>query len=196
MKVPLNRWSWCRVTPAWVVVAGLALVACSRASTTADPVRSAELFVKPPTEPRVYGKAASTADGDSIRAVLTRYGAAWRARDATGVAAAYAEDAEWTNAFGRVMRDRAQLEAFLRGQLFTGQTGQPGRTVLDRLISFRFLGADAAIGHMYSETEGQVSPKGVPMGYRRVHNTIVLGRRAEGWRIVHHMIMDQRDTIP
>ena len=191
-----KRWSWRHVGLAALVGPLLTLMACSGASTAGNPTPRAALFVLPPGEPRVYGRAASPADGDSIRAVLTRYGEAWRARNADGVAAAYAEDAEWTNAFGRVMRDRAELESFLRTQLFGGQTGTPGRTIVDRMISFRFLGVDAAIGHMYSELEGQVSPRGTPMGYRRIHNTIVLGRGPEGWRIVHHMIMDQRDTIP
>ena len=180
----------------------LTLAACSRAvppgsrSAPASSRASADLFVQPPTEMRVYGRPASAADGDSIGALMTRYVSAWRSGNAAAAAAAFAEDAEWTNAFGRVKRDRAELLAFLRDELFGGQTGTPGRPLAERMISFRYLGADAAILHTYGESEGQLSPRGTPMGYRRIHNTIVLARRPEGWRIVHQMIMDQRDTIP
>jgi uncharacterized protein (TIGR02246 family) len=144
----------------------------------------------------MYGQPASPADADSIRAVMTRLGLATRAGNAADAVTAYAEDAEWTNAFGRVKRDRSELEAFFRDELFSNRVGIPGRVVNDRVISFRFVGKDVAILHSYNESEGQVSPRGQPMGYRRTHHHFVLGKRAEGWRIVHHVVMDQRDTIP
>ena len=198
MQITSQRKRWCWLHVGLIVAIGpiFTLVACYGATTVGKAAPRAGLFVQPPAQPRIYGRPATAADADSVRAVLTRYGQAWRAGNAADAAAAYAEDAEWTNAFGRVMRDRAELEVFLRTQLFGGQTGTPGRMIAERMISFRFLGVDAAISHMYSEVEGQISPAGTPMGYRRIHNTIVLGRRPEGWRIVHHMIMDQRDTIP
>jgi uncharacterized protein (TIGR02246 family) len=146
---------------------------------------------------RVYGKPAHSADADSIKELMNRFGAAWSRGDARTVALAYAEDAEWTNAFGRVKADRLALENFLRTELFVDSTiaGTPGRSVQSRPISFRFLNENTVIIHMYSELEGQRSAKGLDMGYRRTHHTYVLGRLEEGWRIVHHMIMDQRTPV-
>ncbi|MBA2706840.1 MAG: nuclear transport factor 2 family protein [Gemmatimonadaceae bacterium] len=183
-------------------LAALALTACGRAAPREEPSpardapAAAGLFVKAPDQMRVYSQAASSADNDSIRAVMTRLGNAWMKRDAGAVASIYAADVEWTNAFGRVKRDRGELEAFLRNELFAGGTGTPGRSVTARTISFRYVGDDAAVVHTYSENEGQLSPRGTPMGYRRIHNTLVLAKLPEGWRVVQQMIMDQRDTIP
>ncbi len=196
---------WFNCAPLMTMVAGtLVLNACARAALpetargAASPSNSAGWQVQPPGGMRMYGQPANAADGDSIRTLMARFAAAWTRGDAASVASAFAADAEWTNAFGRVKRDRVELEDFLRNALFVsgGAAGTQGRSVLNRPLSFRFLGSDAAIMHLYAESEGQLSPKGTPMGYRRMHTTFVLARQPEGWRIVHQMIMDQRDTIP
>lgn len=171
----------------------LPLLAPPRCATAQEAGRPAQ--VQPPSGMRIFGKPASRADTDSIYAVLRRLSDGWERADADATVATYADDAEWTNAFGRVMRGRAELHAFL-AELFADTVGTQGRTTSFAPLSMRYVGTDVAVFHSYQETTGQRSPRGTAMESRRIHSTLVLGKRAGQWRIVHQMIMDQRDTVP
>lgn len=60
-----------------------------------------------------------------------------------------------------------------------------------RPISVRYLGDDAAVVHMYTE-----SPRGTSRNagedLRRTHFHLVLGKQDSAWKIVHTAIMDAR----
>lgn len=143
-------------------------------------------------EYRVFGEPASPEDADAIQGLMRRFGEARRAGDARATAAAFADDAEWTNAFGDVVRGSDNLETFL-GWLFSGddETTREGESTQYRPLSLRYLGDDAAVLHgLTMSTRGEARSG---EGARRVHITWVLAKQNGEWRIVHQMIMDARD---
>jgi len=141
---------------------------------------------------RVYGEPASAEDAEAVSELMGRFGEAWGRGDAAAVAAAYAEDAEWTNAFGTVLRGPAEVRDFLTRMFSEDDAGaSAGELSSYRRLSLRFVGADVAIIHGVV-----ISMRGVSENYeaaRRVHNTYVLAKQNGDWRIVHHMIMDARE---
>jgi uncharacterized protein (TIGR02246 family) len=143
-------------------------------------------------EYKVFGEPPSEQDAQAISSLMRRFGQARSANDAKGAAAAFSDDAEWTNAFGDVVRGSANLEKFL-AWLFAGD--EPGTTQGEstsyKPLSIRYLGDDVAILHgMTQSTRG---PARSGEGPRRVHLTWVVAKDNDEWRIVHQMIADARD---
>lgn len=66
-----------------------------------------------PPEYRVFGEPSSPEAGDALGEAGHGFSEAWGRGDAAAVASYYADDAEWTNAFGDVVRGSADLRAFL-----------------------------------------------------------------------------------
>ena len=64
----------------------------------------------PLPEFRTFGKPASEADATAISALMSRFSSSWARQDVDAVVAAYAEDAEWVNAFGLVYRGHTELQ--------------------------------------------------------------------------------------
>lgn len=143
-------------------------------------------------EYRVFGEAASAGDEEAIAEVMGRLGEAWGSSDPTGVAEVYAADAEWTNAFGVVVRGREALGDYL-GWLFAqdSDTISAAESASYRRVSLRYVGKDVAIVHGVTRSNRSGARSGE--GERRVHNTYVLAKKGDDWRIVHHMIMDARE---
>lgn len=143
-------------------------------------------------EYRIFGEPASPQDAEAIRDLMRQFGQARGANDAKGAAAAFAEDAEFTNAFGDVVRGSDNVEKFLTW-LFAGD--EPGTTQGEgasyRPLSIRYLGDDAAVIHgMTQSTRGEARSG---EGARRVHLTWVVAKEDDEWRIVHQQITDARD---
>lgn len=148
---------------------------------------------RPPLpEYRAFGEAASAEDAAALREVMQQFGEAWGRGDAEAVAAHYADDAEWTNAFGDVVRGADSLQVFLT-ELFSqdSDTTATGETMNYRPLSMRYLGDDVAIVHgVTTSTRGEARGG---EGERRVHITYVYAREEGAWQIVHQMIMDARE---
>lgn len=150
----------------------------------------------PLPEYRVFGTPATEADSEAIAELMGRFGAAWGSQDVAGVVSTYAEDAEWTNAFGDVVRGHDELTAFLTrlfqrfdapAEVGSENAGEPPRR---GRISRRYIGADAAVLHGWVLSDWGVNRDGA--GPRRVHTTFVLEKRNGSWKIVHQVIMDVR----
>jgi len=135
--------------------------------------------------------AVAPEDGEAIQSLLGQFSTAWSNSDAAAVAALYAPDAEWTNAFGDVVRGPADLERFLTQMFSQFETDVSEAEESNfQSVSMRFMGDDAAISHGVTISRRGMEP-GEP-GERRVHVTFVLGKRDGDWKIVHQMIMDAR----
>lgn len=142
-------------------------------------------------EYRVFGEVTPE-DAEAIRRVMQGFSEARQAGDAERTAAFFAEDVEWTNAFGDVVRGSDNLQKFL-GWLFSkdekGTT--EGEATEYRPVSVRYLGDDVAILHgMTLSTRGEARSGEGP---RRVHLTFVLAKQNNEWKIVYQMIMDSRE---
>lgn len=143
-------------------------------------------------EYQVFGEAASPEDAQAIRTLMEQFSEARQAGDAEATAAFFAENVEWTNAFGDVVRGSDNLQAFL-GWLFAHDENNAaeGEAMEYRPLSLRYLGDDVAILHGVTlSTRGEARSGEGP---RRVHLTFVLAKVDEEWEIVYQMIMDARN---
>ncbi|HSJ15678.1 MAG TPA: SgcJ/EcaC family oxidoreductase [Longimicrobiales bacterium] len=143
-------------------------------------------------EYEVFGEPASPEDAAAIMALMRRFSQARAAGDAEATAAAFADDVEWTNAFGDVVRGSDNLQTFLAWLFARDVEMTTAREVMEyRPVSLRYLGEDVAIVHgMTLSTRGEARSGEGP---RRVHLTFVLARQGGEWKIVYQMIMDARD---
>lgn len=142
-------------------------------------------------EYKVFGEAAPE-DAQAIGMLMRQFSEARQAGDAERTAAFFAEDVEWTNAFGDVVRGSDNLQKFLDWLFSQDEEGTTeGEAMQYRPVSIRYLGDDVAVLHgMTLSTRGEARSGEGP---RRVHLTFVLAKRDEKWRIVYQMIMDARE---
>jgi uncharacterized protein (TIGR02246 family) len=126
-----------------------------------------------------------------IGKVLQVLGTSFRMRDARPLVGIYAEDADWTNAFGTTLKGRQQIVDYLTG-LFAdphfgaGQAGPPQ-------VSIRLVTSDVVVVKTYIEIEGQQALDGTSLPTRRNHSLKVMQRQPEGeWLIVSDIYMDAR----
>ncbi|HEY7298877.1 MAG TPA: SgcJ/EcaC family oxidoreductase [Xanthobacteraceae bacterium] len=129
--------------------------------------------------------------GTSIEGTLLALGTAFRQRDARLLESVYADDADWTNAFGTTLRGRRQIVAYLTG-LFADphfNAGTAGRPQ----VSVRPVTDDVVLVKTVVDIEGQQRTDGTPLGARHNHSLKVLQRQPDGtWLIVSEMYMDAR----
>jgi uncharacterized protein (TIGR02246 family) len=146
----------------------------------------------PLPEYRVFGEPATESDAEQIDDLMRRFGKAWGSGNVDELVDTFAPDAEFTNAFGVVLRGHDELRSFLTGmferwdsEVSSGeQTSRGG-------ISRRYLGSDTVVLHSYTESRRGENRDG--SGARRVQVTIVLVKTDGNWKIAHQMIMDTRD---
>jgi uncharacterized protein (TIGR02246 family) len=104
----------------------------------------------------------------AIGNVMQVLGTSFRTRDARPLAGIYAEDADWTNAFGTTLKGRQQIVDYLTG-LFAdphfgaGQAGRPQ-------VSIRAVTSDVVVVKTYTEIEGQQAVDGTTLSTRRNHS--------------------------
>jgi uncharacterized protein (TIGR02246 family) len=118
--------------------------------------------------------------------------AGFRGLDASGLDDVYAQDADWTNAFGTTKHGRDEIVSYLE-LLFADEHFGAGRLVGPPQVSIRFLGDDVAVVKTYIEREGQQSVEGAELPIRRNHSLKVLERQDGRWLIVSEIYMDARE---
>ncbi|SDN47084.1 conserved hypothetical protein [Lutimaribacter pacificus] len=118
--------------------------------------------------------ALPTEPGDIPRA----FAAAWMARDARGLAALFAEDAEFVNVVGLWWHDRAAIEKahdYALHSFFADTDLKPGT------IRVRTIGDDVAVVQCRFTLTGQRLPDGGAAGPRRTILTFVARATPQGW---------------
>lgn len=164
----------------------LALIALVSVSVSAQERREVP-------EPQTYGSPALPADAAAIHQLVTRFKESWAEEDADTLVTLHSEDTEWINAYARIFRGAASLGDFLEHRLFAEFDASIAQREAERMkrISTRYLGDDAAVVHLYTD-----SPRGGSRrddeSLRRTHIHFVLEKRDDAWRIVHTVIMDAR----
>jgi uncharacterized protein (TIGR02246 family) len=127
----------------------------------------------------------------AVEAPLLALGAAFRQRDARLLESVYADDADWTNAFGTTLRGRREIVAYLSGMFADPHfdAGTPGRPQ----VSVRPVTDDVVVVKTVVDIEGQQRADGTPLGTRHNYSLKVLQRQPGGtWLIVSEMYMDAR----
>jgi uncharacterized protein (TIGR02246 family) len=133
----------------------------------------------------------ATAERESIEQIIEDWRAGWELGDPRLAARAYADDADWTNAFGVTRRGRAAIEAAL-SEMFSKTHVMAGRdTVVG--VEVRLVRRDVAVARTRVERTGQLTRSGEPMGTRQTTHLRVLEHSEAGWRIISHLISDARD---
>ncbi len=141
---------------------------------------------------KVYGTPASATDKAEIDDLMEGLWTAWSDHDAATFANLHAEDAEWTNAFGRTFRGASELENFLGKRLFPAFDQKIARQEAAAYvpISRRYIGDDAAVvtGRMESNRGSSVGSANRVIGF-----TFVLGKVDGEWKVTNQVITDLRE---
>lgn len=143
-----------------------------------------------PPEDRVFGAPSSPEAGAALREAIRGFSEAWGRGDPEAVASHYAADAEWTNAFGDVVRGPSDLRAFLTWLFSQDEEASAGEMVNTRRISIRYLAGDVAVVHGQTTSTRGEARSGEAI--RQNHVTFVWATVNGEWKIVHQMIMDAR----
>lgn len=140
-----------------------------------------------------FGAAAQPADAAALDTVLSNYVVAWRAQDTPALMALHAPDVEWVNAYARMFRSRQTLGEFLEHRLFPAMRRAVSEAEASSMkrVSIRYIGADAAVAHFYTDSQRGAS-RNEGEDLRRTHIHLVLAKQASTWQIVHCVIMDAR----
>ncbi len=141
----------------------------------------------------IIGAAEAAQDEVAITHLLEAYKAAWYDQDTDALLALHSPDAEWINAYGRILRGRVALGDFLTGRLFPQFDDDVSRREVSnmRTISKRYVGANGAVLHLYTDSD-RGSPRSDDQERRRTHIHLVVERVGDRWLIVHTAIMDVR----
>ncbi len=139
-------------------------------------------FVIPHT---AHSQAA--ADSAAVLQTLDSWNRGWAEANAALAVEAYAEDADWTNAFGTRFQGRDALEEgleFIFGLSFVMAGDSGGNEFTD----VTFLTPDVALLRSKLVRTGQRTSSGETMPDRHIHHLRVLQRRNGEWQIVSHLI--------
>lgn len=137
---------------------------------------------------------AQQREENAVKQVIANWDRGWKDFDADVVSRDYAEDAEWTNAFGISRKGRTDIRKFL-AELFL-QPGIRSRKSTPSTTTLRFIRPDIAVASSYRETVGQKTASGAEYSTRKTHDLRVLVLANGRWSIISHLIMDEKETRP
>lgn len=113
----------------------------------------------------------------------------WEQKDVELATKDYAEDADWTNAFGDRYQGKQKLEEYIQF-LFTLPTVMAGKTNY-KYHDLKFIGSKVALVRSKSIRLGQQLDDGNPHGDRHINHLRVFEKREGKWLIVSHLISQE-----
>ena len=131
-------------------------------------------------------RAQTAADTTAIFAALADAEEGWNTGDVELATRRYADNADWTNAFGDRVVGRDSLVALLT-EILSLDFVRAGRTEYV-FNDVTFLSADVALLRSRSVVRGQRQSDGVPMADRHNDHLRVFQQRDGTWVIVSHLI--------
>jgi uncharacterized protein (TIGR02246 family) len=134
--------------------------------------------------------AMTSEDRRAIVEAVESWTAAWENGDWRPATQHYAEDADWTNAFGVTCTSRAELDATL-AQILSLPHVMAGRDDVGG-HEIRSVGPDVVLVTTRIERSGQLTRSGQPLGRRQTTHLRVFARSDGDWKIVSHLISDAR----
>lgn len=138
--------------------------------------------------------ADTKTDEAAIREIIARWDNGWVNFDAAIASQDYADDADWTNAFGLSRKGRPEILQFLE-RLYKSPQITPRRSTPSQSV-IRFPRPDIAVAASYRETVGQKTASGGEYPTRKTRDLRVLVRDNGRWVIVSHLIADEKETRP
>lgn len=131
-------------------------------------------------------------DHDAVLTTLDSWNAGWSSRDAELAVADYAEDADWTNAFGDRFQGRDELREGL-DFIFSLDFVMAGDSLGNEFKDVEFLSDDVALIRSQLARTGQMTGTGDVMNDRTINHLRVLQRRDGRWVIVSHLISQAKE---
>lgn len=131
--------------------------------------------------------AQTAADSVAILRTLDSWNQGWEEADAERAVQAYAEDTDWTNAFGDRVVGRDSLQKTL-AFIFSLDFVMAGDSGENEFTDLTFLTPDVALLRSKLVRVGQQVRSGETMPDRHVHHLRVYERRKGEWQIVSHLI--------
>lgn len=127
-----------------------------------------------------------------VKAVIDSLVAAWNVHDARAFAAAFAEDADFTNVFGMPANGRDAIERF-HAPIFETMFKTSRLAATETRV--RFLSEAIAAADMRWEMTGARDPSGKEWPLRRGLMNMVMTRDGRGWSIavMHNMDLPSED---
>jgi uncharacterized protein (TIGR02246 family) len=129
----------------------------------------------------------TAADSAAVLRTLDSWNQGWAKADAALAVQAYAEDADWTNAFGDRIIGRDSLKKTL-DFIFSLDFVMAGDSGDNEFADLTFLTPDVALLRSKLVRVGQQMQTGETMPDRHVHHLRVYQRRDGAWQIVSHLI--------
>ena len=131
--------------------------------------------------------AQTDADSKAILKTLDSWNQGWAKKDAALAIQDYAENVDWTNAFGDRFQSRDDLKKGLEFifRLDFVMAGTSGRNEFEDVT---FLTPDVALLRSKLVRTGQKTSEGEKMPDRHIHHLRVLKRRDGKWQSVSHII--------
>ena len=132
-------------------------------------------------------RSQTAADSTAVLMTLDSRNRGWAEANAALAVEAYAEDTDWTNAFGTRFQGREALKdglefIFSLGFVMTGDSGD------NEFTDLTFLTADVVLLRSKLVRVGQQTSTGKVMPDRHIHHLRVLQRHEGSWQIVSHLI--------
>ena len=134
---------------------------------------------------------AQTSDIQAIKESITQYDTGWDAKDVDSVLECYAEDVDWTNAFGDRVQGKTELRTLLE-TIFSLDFVMSGKNIYQE-PEIIFPEPNLALARSVNTRTGQQWPDGSPMKDRIINHLRVYQKMAGEWKIVHHMISQAHD---
>lgn len=138
---------------------------------------------QPATERTVFDSAAAEA---SINSAIAEWDQAWEEKNLELALTYYADDCDWTNAFGDRVQSKEELEKLL-GFIFNLDFVMSGKNNYGE-NEITFLSDEIATVRSKNVRTDQEWPDGIKMGDRIVNHLRIFELRDGKWLITRHMI--------
>ena len=135
-----------------------------------------------------------TNDESAIRRAIGNWDRGWKDFNGRLATQDYADDADWTNAFGRTKKGRGEIEKYLTDLFKT--PGIRSRTTTPSTVDIRFVRPDVAVVTSSRETTGQRTASGAEYSTRETHDLRVMANQNGRWVVIAHLIMDEKEVRP
>lgn len=136
--------------------------------------------------------ANSDEERAAVLATMNSWNQGWATKDAELAVRDYADDADWTNAFGDRFEGREALHEGLEF-IFSLDFVMAGDSGGNEFQDVRFLTDDIALIRSKLVREGQQFRTGETRPDRHINHLRVLEKRDGQWKIVSHMISQAQE---
>jgi len=129
---------------------------------------------------------------EAVLRTIQSWNEGWMARDAALAVADYAEDTDWTNAFGDRFQGRDELQQGLEF-IFSLDFVMAGSSAGNTYEDVTFLTPEVAVIRSQLVRAGQQTDSGETMRDRHIDHLRVLQKRNGRWVIVSHLISQAKE---